>query len=298
MSGVASSVGGTSDAVSPAARDPRAGPRDGTIGYDETLDDEDKGDDVVLIGAHAREDDPVAAASAAGAEAVQIFLADPQGWKKPAPREDADAILASGLGVYVHAPYLVNVASTNNRIRIPSRNMIAQHSAAAATVGARGLIVHGGHVGAGDDLAVGVDNWRKTFERATYPVRVLVENTAGGENACARTLEAIAQLWDAIGRYDVGFCLDTCHAWASGLDLETVVEKITAITGRIDLVHANSSRDEAGSNRDRHANFARGTIPPELIAHVVREAGCDAVVETPAEGQAEDIAFLKAALAA
>lgn len=252
---------------------------------------------MVLIGAHVRDADPVTAAGEVDAQAVQIFLADPQGWKKPVPRDDADALVASGLGIYAHAPYLVNVASTNNRIRIPSRNMIAQHAAAAAGLGARGLVVHGGHVGDGDDVAVGIDNWRKTFERATYPVRVLVENTAGGENACARTLDRWAMLWDEIGGYDVGVCLDTCHAWAAGEDLETIVERLLAITGRIDLVHANSSRDEAGSSRDRHANFATGTIPPELIAHVVREAGCDAVVETPAERQAEDIAFLRAALA-
>ena len=113
----------------------------------------------------------------------------------------------------------------------------------------------------------------------------------------SRTLDRMAMLWDAIGGYDVGVCLDTCHAWASGEDLETVVERVRAITGRVDLVHANSSRDEAGSGRDRHANFATGTIPPELIAHVVREAGCDALVETPGEGQADDIAFLRAALA-
>ncbi|WP_202627793.1 deoxyribonuclease IV [Cellulomonas sp. APG4] len=252
---------------------------------------------MVLIGAHVRDDDPVAAAAAVGAEAVQIFLANPQGWKKPVPREDADAVVGSGLGVYAHAPYLVNVASTNNKIRIPSRKMIAEHASAAAALGGKGLIVHGGHVGDGDDIAVGFDNWRKTFERATFPVPVLVENTAGGENACARTLDGIAMLWDVIGEYDVGFCLDTCHAWAAGEDLETIVERVRAITGRIDLVHANSSRDEAGSSRDRHASFATGTIPPELIAHVVREAGCDAVVETPAERQSEDIAFLRAALA-
>jgi len=252
---------------------------------------------VVLIGAHAHGTDPVAAAAELDAECVQLFLADPQGWKKPVRREDADALLASGLGIYAHAPYLVNVASTNNKIRIPSRNMIAQHTEAAAGLGARGLIVHGGHVADGDDIAVGIDNWRKTFERATFPVRVLVENTAGGENACARTLDRIAMLWDAIGQYDVGLCLDTCHAWAAGEDLETIVERLRAITGRIDLVHANSSRDTAGSQRDRHANFATGTIPPELIAHVVREAGCDALVETPPERQAEDIAFLRAALA-
>ena len=252
---------------------------------------------MVLIGAHVRGDDPVAAATDLGAECVQLFLADPQGWKKPVPREDADALTASGLGIYAHAPYLVNVASTNNRIRIPSRNMIAQHAAAAAGLGARGLVVHGGHVGDGDDIAVGFENWRKTFERATFPVRVLVENTAGGENACARTLDRLAMLWDAIGEYDVGLCLDTCHAWAAGEDLETIVERVRAITGRIDLVHANSSRDPAGSGRDRHAGFASGTIPPDLIANVVRDAGCDALVETPAESQAQDIAFLRAALA-
>jgi deoxyribonuclease IV len=252
---------------------------------------------VVLIGAHVRGDDPVAAAVGVDAQSVQLFLADPQGWKKPVPRDDAEALLASGLGLYAHAPYLVNVASTNNRIRIPSRNMIAQHSAAAADLGARGLVVHGGHVGEGDDIAVGVDNWRKTFARAEFGVRVLVENTAGGENACARTLDRIAMLWDAIGEYDVGVCLDTCHAWAAGEDLETIVERLRAITGRIDLVHANSSRDPHGSGRDRHANFATGEIPPDLIAHVVREAGCDVVVETPADRQGEDIAFLRAALA-
>jgi len=253
---------------------------------------------VVLIGAHVRGDDPVAAAEEVEAQSVQLFLADPQGWKKPVSREDAPALLASGLGIYAHAPYLVNVASTNNKIRIPSRNMITQHAAAAAGLGARGLVVHGGHVGDGDDIAVGVENWRKTFERATFPVRVLVENTAGGENACARTLDRLGMLWDAIGGYEVGLCLDTCHAWAAGEDLETLVDRVRAITGRIDLVHANSSRDPHGSGRDRHANFATGEIPPELIAHVVREAGCDVVVETPGERQAEDIAFLRAALGA
>ncbi|WP_090032838.1 deoxyribonuclease IV [Cellulomonas marina] len=253
-----------------------------------------------LIGAHVRDDDPVSAAAEVGAAAVQVFLADPQGWKKPVPRPGDDALRASGLGVYAHAPYLVNVASTNNRVRIPSRTMIAQHAAVAAALGARGLVVHGGHVGEGDDIAVGVDNWRKTVERgvASWGVPVLVENTAGGENACARGLDRLAMLWDAIGGSGVGFCLDTCHAWAAGEDLETLVERVVAITGRIDLVHANSSRDPHGSSRDRHANFATGTIPAELIAHVAREAGCDVVVETPAERQAEDIAFLTAALAA
>jgi deoxyribonuclease-4 len=251
------------------------------------------------IGAHVDPADPLAEAAARGAETVQFFLADPQGWKSPQPRADAEALRASDVEVFIHAPYIVNVATTNNRIRIPSRKLLHTHAAAAATVGASGLIVHGGHVGAGDELDAGFANWRKTFERAAetggFPVPVLIENTAGGDNACARRLDAIARLWDAVGEFGVGFCLDTCHAHAGGEELLGVVDRVKAITGRIDLVHANGSKDGFDSGRDRHDNLAAGQIDPELVVAVVRAADAPVVVETPggAAGQAADITFLR-----
>ena len=101
------------------------------------------------IGAHVDPADPLAAAAARGADAVQFFLADPQGWKSPEPRADADALRASDVEVFIHAPYFINVATLNNRIRIPSRKLLLAHAKAAAAVGASGLIVHGGHVGKG-----------------------------------------------------------------------------------------------------------------------------------------------------
>ena len=69
-----------------------------------------------------------------------------------------------------------------------------------------------------------------------------------------------------------------------------------AITGRVDLVHANSSRDAAGSGADRHANFDSGTVPTDLIVAACRDAGCDVVVETPMDDIADDVAFLRKAL--
>ncbi|MEV0676912.1 deoxyribonuclease IV [Actinosynnema sp. NPDC050436] len=253
------------------------------------------------IGAHVRDDDPVGAAAARDAEVVQFFLADPQGWKAPKPHPQTDALLASDLDVFVHAPYLANVASLNNRIRIPSRKMVLQHAEGAAKVGAKGLIVHGGHVAKGEDPADGIANWRKMFERQAadggFAVPILIENTAGGDNAMARTFDMLARLWDAVGEFGAGFCLDTCHAFASGEDLVGIVDRVKAITGRIDLVHLNSSRDEFGSARDRHANIASGTIDPEQLVAVVAAADAPALVETPDEGQAEDIAFLREHLA-
>ncbi|GLZ77571.1 deoxyribonuclease IV [Actinorhabdospora filicis] len=251
------------------------------------------------IGAHVDSVDPIAEAAARGADLVQFFLADPQGWKAPPAREDAEAIKDAEVDVYIHSPYVINLASLNNRIRIPSRKLLTQHAKAAAAIGAKGVIVHGGHVRDGEDIAVGFDNWRKFFAQAAdqggFDVPILVENTAGGEHACARRLDNIARLWDAIGEFEPGFCLDTCHAWAGGLEFPDVVDAIMAITGRIDLVHANDSRDDFDSGRDRHANIGAGKIDAEELAEVIKRTGAPALVETPggAEEHSADIARLR-----
>jgi deoxyribonuclease-4 len=256
---------------------------------------------MTVIGAHLHDGDPLGEARAMGADVVQFFLGDPQGWKAPVLPGDPEQVRASfadaGIGAYIHAPYVINVASPNNRIRIPSRKILSQQLAAAASIGARGLIVHGGHVPAGVDPAEGYDSWRKAVERIERPLPMLIENTAGGDGAMARSLDAIARLWDAVGDAaggEVGFCLDTCHAHAAGEDLATIVDRVKAITGRIDLVHGNNSRDEFGSGRDRHAGLESGQIDPALIVDVVRAAGAPVVCETP--DPAADIRWLRAQL--
>ena len=258
---------------------------------------------MIRIGAHLHDGDPLAEATAIGSDAVQFFLGDPQGWKAPVfpgePAEVRSAFAAAGVDAYVHSPYVINVASPNNRIRIPSRKLLEQQLAAAASIGAKGLIVHGGHVTSGVDAEEGYDSWRKAIERIERPLPMLIENTAGGDGAMARGLDGIARLWDAVasaadGGGEVGFCLDTCHAFASGEDLSTVVQQIMAITGRIDLVHCNNSRDEFASGRDRHAGLESGTIDPALLVDVVRTAGATAICETP--DPAADVSWLRAEL--
>ena len=115
------------------------------------------------IGVHvgSADEGPLAAAAEMDADGVQIFLTDPQSYKAPKPRSDEAELRAADVAVVVHAPYMLNVASTNNRIRVPGRKLLAQHAEAAAAVGAIGLVVHGGHVLATDDPAAGVDNWRR-----------------------------------------------------------------------------------------------------------------------------------------
>ena len=259
----------------------------------------------IRIGAHVEQADPVAEAQARETTLVQFFLGDPQGYKGPEVRFEGGAeglrskAEEAGVDLYVHAPYIVNVATTNNRIRIPSRKLLQQHMDTAAEIGAKGLIVHGGHVNKDDDPAKGFDNWRKAIEATDIKIPLLIENTAGGDNAMTRHLDRIAGVWDAIskaeGFEEVGFVLDTCHAWAGGIELPTAVEKVRAITGRIDLVHANDSRDAFDSGADRHANFGAGELDEDDFAAVVRDAGAPVICETPggATEHTADFAWLR-----
>ena len=261
------------------------------------------------LGAHVDQADPITAASERGATLSQFFLGDPQSYKGPewefsgGPAALRAAAEAAGIDLYVHAPYLINVATTNNRIRIPSRKLLQQHMDAAASIGAKGLIVHGGHVNKDDDPEKGFDNWRKAVESTDLKIPLLIENTAGGTNAMARQLDRVARLWEAISTADgfdnVGFCLDTCHAHAGGNELTTVVERVRAITGRIDLVHCNDSRDEFDSGADRHTNLGAGLIDPDELAAVLRSAQAPVVVETPGglEGQTADLEWVRQQLA-
>ena len=252
-----------------------------------------------IVGAHLSPRKPLESAESVGADCVQIFLSDPQGWEKPPKRRDADQLLASKLPIYVHAPYLINVCSPRNNVRYGSRKILQQTCDAAADVGATAVIVHAGY--AEDGIAEGVGRWPRTLEMLESEVPVYIENTAGGENAVARRFDALALLWEAVAKaktsVEVGFCFDTCHAWAAGEELPDADERVRAIVGTIDLLHANDSRDPAGTGADRHANLGKGQIGADVLRAMIKEAGPPVVVETPSRGIRADIEFARKALA-
>jgi deoxyribonuclease-4 len=250
----------------------------------------------MIVGAHVPSEDPLGHAENIGAECLQLFVGPPQSWKKPPPLPDAAELKGSSLPVFVHAPYLINVASPNNRVRIPSRKILAQTIERSEEIDAAGIIVHAGH--AEDGIPRGFMRWRKVFEELETDIPILIENTAGGENAMGRKVDVLAELWENLSDFDVGFCFDTCHAHAAGEDLVDVVKRVRKATGRIDLVHANSSKDPAGSGRDRHCNFADGELDREVLLAMVEASGSPAVIcETPWEGIADDVGWLKERLA-
>lgn len=250
---------------------------------------------MMQVGAHTPSEHPLEEAAARKADLVQIFLSNPQGWKKPSPRVDAEELKISSIPVVVHAPYLINVCADNNRVRIPSRKILQETCDAAAEIDAEAVVVHGGHVTGDGPEEEGIVRWKKALDSVDTDRTILIENTAGGDKAVARRVEWIRKLWEEIGSYRVGFVLDTCHAWAGGEPFDELVERVLDATGRIDLVHANDSKDPFDSRRDRHQNLGAGEIPKEDLATVILAAKAPVVVETPggATEQGADIEWVR-----
>ncbi len=157
----------------------------------------------LIVGAHVAPERPLEEARAVGADCVQIFLSDPAGLAEAAaPRRTRPELRRSTVPLYVHAPYLINVCSPRNNVRYGSRKILQQTCDAAAEVGAEAVVVHPGH--AEDGIAEGVGRWVRTLEMLESEVTLLIENTAGGENAVARRFDALARLWEAISAGELG----------------------------------------------------------------------------------------------
>jgi deoxyribonuclease-4 len=110
----------------------------------------------------------------------------------------------------------------------------------------------------------------------------------------ARHFDTIARLWDHIGDVPhLGFCLDTCHAHAAGEDMVGAADRMLAITGCIDLVHCNDSKDGSGSGRDRHEHLGKGQVEPEALVEAVRVAGAPVICETADDHRKDDIGWLR-----
>jgi deoxyribonuclease-4 len=256
----------------------------------------------------------VANATEAACEAFQVFVSNARGWAPPLPdaaeeRRFRRLVADGGLGpVFVHAPYLVNFASTSEQTGARSAAVVRATLAKAAAIGAAGVVVH-----AGSDLGAGRAEGLRRSREAILPLLeapegpdLLLELTAGTRNAVASRFGEMAELLGVLGWHPrLKVCFDTCHAHAAGYDLSTaasataaVTELLAAVGDRVSLVHANDSAEPARSCRDRHASIGDGTIGDDGFAAVLAHpglAGAAMVTETPGElpGQARDVARLK-----
>lgn len=255
----------------------------------------------------------IRAARECGADAIQVFLSNPRAWAPPRiSRKEADAFRQawgeSGLGpMFVHAPYVVNLASPVPEFLERSIDVIRQAVAAASSVGANGYVVHAGSGGPGEPA----ESFRRTVSALrAVPAQggcdVVVELTAGTAGSVAATFPEAAHLFEAVGDPRLKLCADTCHLFAAGYALDepdgvaACFEELHAsgLGDRLVLIHANDAKYERGARRDRHEHIGQGGIGVEgffEILHRPEVQDLALVVETPGrlEDHARNIATLR-----
>jgi deoxyribonuclease-4 len=248
-------------------------------------------------------------AQARGCETIQFFSRNPRGWKyDPLDEKDVEgfraSIHSSGLfPVFLHLPYLPNIASLESKFYKRSIDSIATDLERAEQLGAQYLIIHIGHrMESSKDEAIeavvqGID---LAFERVKNPIILLLETTAGQGTEIGYTFEQIKKIINGVheqGR--MGICLDTAHSFEAGYDLskkdgiERTLKSFDQTIGlkRLHLLHLNDSKTPLGSRKDRHWHIGEGYIGLEGFRYLINHPllrHLPGIMETPRKDTVED----------
>jgi len=248
-----------------------------------------------------------ARARALRCETIQLFTRSPRGWQAPPLDPEGAAAFRSGTGaagiapVFVHAPYLVNLAAADRGLAARSRRMLVEELDRAGAIGALGVVVHPGR---SPDRAQGLARVTREVSRVIRHSRagtlLLLENTAGARTDIGSRFEELAAVIAGVPNRDrLGVTLDTAHLFAAGYEVHTRAGldatlrdfDATVGLGRLHLLHLNDSRFPLASGRDRHWHIGRGEIGLDGFRAVVNHPllrHLPGILETPRAAATDD----------
>lgn len=246
-------------------------------------------------------------------ETVQIFTKNQRQWRfTPLNQDDTNNWLdtLSQFGwqhrTVAHDSYLINLASPDDELWNKSIALMHEEISRAQQLSIRYLVSHPGAFTT-STTKQGINRialaYKKIFKAIPFDpdtgTILCLENTAGGGSTLGRSLEELAdirtQILDAAGKNTsnrVGYCIDTCHAFAAGYDIRTpqggeqFLDDFDRICGieNLKVLHLNDSLGDLASHRDRHAHIGKGLLGLEGFRTFVNDprlAGIPKILETP-----------------
>jgi deoxyribonuclease-4 len=255
-------------------------------------------------------------AGALGCDTMQIFSRSPRGWAASSlldedvqefRRRRAERKI---FPLIVHIPYLINLATPNERLYRKSVDAYIEDIKRADLLGADYFVTHlGSHTGSGE--AQGIERFshalNEIIKEANPKTMILLETTAGSGSWLGYKFEHIQEILGNLRTSEnVGVCLDTAHVFEAGYDIKTA-EGLGATLGLFDrlvgsrlikVVHFNDSGTACASHADRHAHIGKGEIGLAALSRIIRHPKlCDAafIMETPKKTDRDDAMNLKTA---
>jgi deoxyribonuclease IV len=234
-----------------------------------------------------------------GARSYQYFPKNPRGLSiKAIQHQDSEACAAycqeHSIQSIAHTPYPTNLAIEEPAKREAVKQSLLNDLEIAEACGSIGVVVHFG-VYKGSDTLQGYKNILQLLNEVVTEwngrTLLLIENQAGEGTTMGLTLEELVQIRQlCVSPEKIGFCLDTCHLFASGVWTGSNWQELLEKGRRLDYfrhlraIHLNDSVYPSGSRKDRHANIGRGHIGTAAILEVLRThelAALPIVLETP-----------------
>ena len=242
----------------------------------------------------------VRTAETIGANTFAFFTRNPRGSKakKEDPADCAAAMAAlreGGFGPLVaHGSYTMNLCTADPEARDFAAEILADDLRRMAALPGQYYNFHpGSHVGQGVEKAVEqIAAALKKAMEPDYPVTVLLETMAGKGSEVGGRFEELRAIIDAVGRDDLGVCLDTCHVHDGGYDivndLDGVLAEFDRVIGldRLKALHLNDSKNPFASHKDRHECIGQGSLGIETFRSIVNHPVLRSkpmILETPNE---------------
>ncbi len=254
----------------------------------------------------------VKTAESIGANTFAFFTRNPRGSKAKAedPEDCAAAVAAlkeKQFGPLVaHGSYTMNLCTADEDGRAFARDILCDDLRRMAALPGNFYNFHpGSHVGQGTEVGIGyIAAALRTAMEPHYPVTVLLEAMAGKGSEIGGRFEELKAIIDAVGRDDLGVCLDTCHIYDGGYDivndLDGVLAEFDRVVGleRLKALHLNDSKNPFASHKDRHECIGKGSLGIETFRRIVSHPllkDKPMILETPNElpGYQAEIALLR-----
>ncbi len=254
-------------------------------------------------------------AEAIGCEVFQMFSRSPRGgWVAPLDKKIAKQFkdnckTNNQKEWYIHAPYFINFASINPKIKYGSVSVLQQELERGSMLGATYVITHlGSYKDVGKEegykqLAEGLEQVMKGYKGST---QFLIEISAGAGTVIGDTFDEVGKALHhkKIEKYNIGVCYDTQHAFASGYDCRTpevfkkTLNEFDKYIGldRLKMFHCNDSKTELGSHKDRHEHIGKGNIGLAGFKTILgdkRLKNINFIAETEHDEIVEDLKILK-----
>ena len=247
-----------------------------------------------------------------GANTFAFFTRNPRGSKakKEDPADCAKAVTMlqeHHFGKLVaHGAYTMNLCTADAEARAFAAEVLADDLRRMAALPGNFYNFHpGSHVGQG--VEAGIDYIAAALRQAMapdYPVTVLLETMAGKGSEIGGRFEELKAIMDAVGRDDIGVCLDTCHVYDGGYDivgnLDGVLQEFDRVIGidKLKALHLNDSKNPFSSHKDRHELLGQGSLGVETFRAIVSHPWLQdkpMILETPNElpGYQAEIALLR-----